>query len=109
MIVACIALLVALGGTSVAAVSQLARNSVGTPQLRDGAVTNPKIRNNAVNSAKVAARSLLRSDFAPGQLRPVDERTHIDSRSIVRAVDDQSGEGELRTVALVACDDSPQA
>jgi hypothetical protein len=68
MIVACIALLVALGGTSVAAVSQLARNSVGTPQLRTGAVTNPKLRNNAVNSAKVAPRSLLRSDFAAGQL-----------------------------------------
>jgi hypothetical protein len=68
MIVACIALLVALGGTSVAAVSQLARNSVGTPQLRNGAVTNAKLRNNAVNSSKVAARSLLRSDFAPGQL-----------------------------------------
>jgi hypothetical protein len=31
-------------------------------------VTNAKLRNNAVNSAKVAARSLLRSDFAPGQL-----------------------------------------
>jgi hypothetical protein len=68
MIVACLALLVALGGTSVAAVSQLARNSVGTPQLRNSAVTNPKIRNNAVNSAKVAPRSLLRSDFAAGQL-----------------------------------------
>jgi hypothetical protein len=68
MIVACLALLVALGGTSVAAVSQLARNSVGTPQLRNNAVTNPKIRNNAVNSSKVAPRSLLRSDFAAGQL-----------------------------------------
>ncbi|MGH3126804.1 MAG: hypothetical protein ACRDPX_02675, partial [Gaiellaceae bacterium] len=68
MIVACLALLVALGGTSVAAVSQLARNSVGTPQLRTGAVTSPKLRNNAVNSAKVAPRSLLRSDFAAGQL-----------------------------------------
>jgi hypothetical protein len=68
MVVACIALLVALGGTSVAAVSQLARNSVGTPQLRNGAVTNPKLRNNAVNSSKVANRSLLRVDFAPGQL-----------------------------------------
>ena len=68
MIVACIALLVALGGTSVAAVSQLARNSVGPRQLQTGAVTNPKLRNNAVNSSKVAPRSLLRSDFAPGQL-----------------------------------------
>jgi hypothetical protein len=68
MVVACLALTVALGGTSVAAVSQLARNSVGPRQLQTGAVTNPKIRNNAVNSAKVAPRSLLRSDFAPGQL-----------------------------------------
>ena len=68
MVVACIALLVALGGTSVAAVSQLARNSVGTLQLRNSAVTNAKVRNNAITSAKVANRSLLRADFAPGQL-----------------------------------------
>ena len=68
MVVACVALLVALGGTSVAAVSQLARNSVGPAQLQFAAVTSPKIRSNAVNSAKVANRSLLRADFAPGQL-----------------------------------------
>jgi hypothetical protein len=78
MVVACIALLVALGGTSFAAATQLARNSVGTPQLKDNAVTTlkirnnaittPKIKNNAVNSEKVANRSLLRVDFAPGQL-----------------------------------------
>jgi hypothetical protein len=68
MVVACLALLVALGGTSVAAVNQLGRNTVGTPQLQNGAVSNPKLKNNAVNSAKVAPRSLLRSDFAPGQL-----------------------------------------
>ena len=68
MVVACVALLVALGGTSVAAVSQLARNSVGPNQLQFGAVTNPKIRSNAVTSAKVRNRSLLRVDFAAGQL-----------------------------------------
>jgi hypothetical protein len=69
MVVACLALLVALGGTSIAAVNQLVpRNSVGTAQLQFAAVTNPKIRNNAINSAKVANKSLLRSDFAPGQL-----------------------------------------
>jgi len=68
MVVACLALLVALGGTGMAAATQLARNTVGTPQLKDAAVSNAKIKNNAVNSTKVAARSLLRSDFAPGQL-----------------------------------------
>jgi hypothetical protein len=68
MVVACLALLVALGGTSVAAVNQLGRNTVGPRQLQFGAVTAPKIRNNAVTSIKVRNRSLLRADFAPGQL-----------------------------------------
>ena len=68
MVVACLALGIALGGTSVAAVSQLGRNTVGTAQLKNAAVTNAKLRNRSVTSAKVANRSLLRSDFAPGQL-----------------------------------------
>jgi hypothetical protein len=58
MVVACLALLVALTGTSVAAVSQLGRNTVGTPQLK----------NNAVNSKKVKNGSLLRADFKRGQI-----------------------------------------
>ena len=68
MLVACLALLVALGGTGVAAVSQVARDSVGTAQLKANAVTTPKIRNNAVNSEKVRNRSLLAIDFARGQI-----------------------------------------
>jgi hypothetical protein len=69
MVVACLALLVALGGTSVAAVSQLVpRNSVGTAQLRDNAVARVKVRNNAINSSKVQNRSLLAVDFANGQI-----------------------------------------
>ena len=59
MVVACAALLVALGGTSIAAVSVvLPRNSVGPLQLRA----------NSVNSSKVANRSLLAIDFKAGQL-----------------------------------------
>jgi len=57
MVVACIALLVALGGVGVAA-TRLPANSVGTLQLRA----------NAVNSAKVKNGSLRAVDFAPGQL-----------------------------------------
>jgi hypothetical protein len=68
LVVASFALLVALTGTSFAAVGALAPNSVGTRQLRPNSVTTAKIKNGAVNSAKVANRSLLRSDFAPGQL-----------------------------------------
>lgn len=68
MVVACLSLLVALGGTSIAAVSQVARDSVGTPQLKANAVTTPKLRNNAVTSEKVRNRSLLTVDFARGQI-----------------------------------------
>ena len=68
MVVASIALIVALGGTSVAAVSALAPSSVGPVQLKTGAVTNPKLRNNAVTGAKVHNRSLTAADFVAGSL-----------------------------------------
>jgi hypothetical protein len=88
LVVACIALLIALGGTSLAAVTALPRNSVGTVQLKNNAVTgakvapnavastkianlavtNAKIGTDAVTSAKVKNGSLVAADFAPGEL-----------------------------------------
>lgn len=85
--IALLALFVALGGTSYAAVS-LPKGSVGTDQLRQGAATTlkiapkaitskrlaegsvvrKKISDGAVNSKKVANGSLLAEDFAPGVL-----------------------------------------
>jgi hypothetical protein len=67
MIVACVALVVALGGVSYAAVA-LPKNSVGTTQLKKHAVTAAKIKKNAVNSAKLKDGSLLAADFKAGQL-----------------------------------------
>jgi hypothetical protein len=68
MVLAATALLVALGGTSIAAVSNVPRGSVGTAQLKNNAVTSAKIRNNQVTSADVRNGSLLRGDFRAGQL-----------------------------------------
>ena len=68
LVLASVALGIALGGTSVAAVSQLPRASVGTPQLKANAVTSAKIRNNDVRSVDVRNGSLLRVDFRRGQL-----------------------------------------
>lgn len=53
MVVALIALIVALGGTSYAAF-RLPTNSVGTTQLKRGAVTTNKLHNGAVTTAKLA-------------------------------------------------------
>jgi len=57
MLVACIALVVALGGVSYAA-AVLPKNSVGTPQLKKKAVTGAKVKNGSLTAA----------DFKAGQL-----------------------------------------
>lgn len=44
LVIALIALFVALGGTSYAALNTLPRNSVGTAQIKNGAVTAAKLR-----------------------------------------------------------------
>jgi hypothetical protein len=56
-VISLIALFVALGGTSYAAIS-LPRNSVGTKQLKNSAVTSTKIMNGAVTGAKVNVATL---------------------------------------------------
>ena len=66
-VVACAALVVALGGVSYAA-SVLPKNSVGTAQLQKKAVTSRKIKKNAVTSAKVKDGSLRAADFKVGQI-----------------------------------------
>jgi len=59
------ALVFAMAGTSYAA---LAKNSVGSAQIKKGAVANSDLRANAVTTAKVRNASLLAADFAAGQL-----------------------------------------
>jgi hypothetical protein len=67
MIVAWIALMVSLGGTSYAAIV-LPANSVGTKQIKDRAVTNAKIASDAVTAAKVKNGSLVVADISPTSL-----------------------------------------
>ncbi|HXG76571.1 MAG TPA: hypothetical protein VNJ53_08380 [Gaiellaceae bacterium] len=78
LVVGSLALAVALGGVSYAAVESVPRGSVGTVHLKNGAVTSAKLRNQAVTAAKIRRNTitsdrirngtLLRADFAPGQL-----------------------------------------
>lgn len=78
MVIACIALGIALGGTSYATVLNVPNGSVTTAKIANGAVTMPKLKNAAVTQAKLGANavtssrvqngSLLKVDFAPGQI-----------------------------------------
>ena len=70
MVVAFIALLLALGGASYAAVKLPAR-SVGSKELKRAAVTRVNIRSNAVDGSKVATDSLRGSDILESSLAQV--------------------------------------
>jgi hypothetical protein len=52
LVVACLALLVALGGTGYAAI-KLPANSVGTKQLKRGAVTGVKVKSNTLTGTQI--------------------------------------------------------
>jgi len=68
LVISCLALGIALGGTGYATVLQVPRNSVGTLQLKNSAVTTSKLARNAVTSAKVLNGTLVRADFRSGTL-----------------------------------------
>jgi hypothetical protein len=53
LVIALIALFVALGGTSFAAINALPKNSVGAKQLKKNAVTGVKIKKGAVTASKI--------------------------------------------------------
>jgi hypothetical protein len=84
MVVACIALTVALGGTSYAAIKlpknsvgakQLKKNAVTAAKLKTNAVTSGKIKKNAVTSAKVKNNALTGADIIESTLATVPAAT----------------------------------
>lgn len=73
-VMATVAVFVALGGSSYAAVTvtgeQIQNNSVASPDLRDNAVRGKDIRRGTVKSSDIRDSSLRARDFMPGQLKP---------------------------------------
>jgi hypothetical protein len=67
-VMASVALFVALGGASYAAVS-LPRDSVGTRQLREDAVTHSKLANGSVDTGQLQDRSVEASKLALGSVK----------------------------------------
>ena len=68
-VVSMLALLVALGGTSYAAVA-LPDDSVDSPQIKSSAVKNSELGADAVTTGKIKDATLLAADFAVGELPP---------------------------------------
>ncbi|MBV9311511.1 MAG: hypothetical protein JOZ73_11800 [Solirubrobacterales bacterium] len=80
MVVALIALVVALGGTSYAAF-KLPRNSVGTKQIKNRAVTNKKLANGAVTAAKVKNGTLTGNKINSSSLGTVPQASNAANAS----------------------------
>jgi hypothetical protein len=66
-LIAIVALFVALGSTSVAAIA-LTKNSVGAKQIKKDAVRASEIKSRAVGTSEVRDGALLAQDFRAGQL-----------------------------------------
>jgi hypothetical protein len=71
MVVACTALVIALGGTGYAA-TQLPPKSVGQKQLRNGAVGNLQIRNGAITAGKLHADAVTSAAIHNGAVKAAD-------------------------------------
>jgi hypothetical protein len=82
MVVACLALMVALAGTSYAAI-RLPANSVGTLQLKKGAVTGAKVKKNSITGTQIRETTLER---VPKALQ-ADSADSADSAAAIGRID----------------------
>jgi hypothetical protein len=74
-VIATLALFIALGGASYAAV-KLPKNSVGSRQIKNGAVTRAKIGKNAVTAASIAPGAITQTAINPSTLGTVPSATN---------------------------------
>jgi hypothetical protein len=77
-VIATLALFVALGGSSYAAL-QLPRNSVGPTQLKKNAVTAAKIKRNAVTAAKIKRNAVTGSKINEATLGTIPQAAAADA------------------------------
>jgi hypothetical protein len=76
-----IAVFLVLGGATAFAAG-LAKNSVGSKQLKKNAVTSAKIKSNAVTTAKIKNGAITGAKVNAGSLGTVPNATHADSATI---------------------------
>lgn len=75
-IVATLALFLVVAGGSAFAAGKLAKNSVGSKQIKKNAITTAKIKNGSVTGAKIAAGSITGSNINLSSLGTVPSATH---------------------------------
>lgn len=75
MVVACVALIVALGGSAVAAKYVISSSS----QIRNGVITGADVKNNALSGIDIKNGSVKGADLAPGTVSTTQLRSDVRS------------------------------
>lgn len=84
-VVATLALFIALGGVSWAAV-KLPKNSVGSAQIKKNAITSAKIKKNAITGSKIKNNSLTGGDINAASLGKVPSAASADNSATTDTV-----------------------
>ncbi len=92
-----IAVFLVLGGATAFAAG-LAKNSVGSKQLKKNAVTSAKIKNNAVTTAKIKNGAITGAKITTSSLGTVPNATHASSADNANTVGGQSVVKVFRTL-----------
>jgi hypothetical protein len=98
-VVATLALVIAIGGASAFAASQLGKNTVGPKQIKKNAVTTAKIKNEAVTAAKVKKGTLTGTQINLASLGTVPSAANAAN---AQALDGQSA-GQLTSASKLHC------
>lgn len=96
-VTATLALFLALGGVSIAAVKALPKGSVGTPQIKNHAITTRKLHAGAVTAATVKANSLTGTQINESQLGEVPAAARADTAASADAIGGVGLAGLLRS------------
>jgi hypothetical protein len=113
-VISVIALFVALGGASYAAVS-LPKNSVGSKQIKKRAVRNKHINKNAVSASKIQGNSISSPKIADGSVLSADLGANsVDSSKLAdnsvgssELADNSVGSGKVTDGSIVKNDLAP--
>jgi hypothetical protein len=85
-VTATIALIIAVGGASAFAATQLTKNSVGSKQLKKNAVTTPKVKKEAITAAKVKKGTLTGTQISTATLGTVPNAAHSGTADTANAI-----------------------
>lgn len=110
MVVACVALIVALGGTGYAA-TQLPPKSVGQKQLRNGAVGNLQLRDRSITAGKLHKDAVTSAAIRNGAVTSADLAKGIlpaATSSVYQVSGDPVAPGAVGS-ATAACDPGQRA